>query len=160
MKRTLSPLSIEELFGLPCLSEQEDINRISRAQAKEHEPTVYLFTCADLLPAGQQFALNERGLVGRYAQGIILEETQVERTALVLLTALALSFPFPVDQSQFQALYTLALHETQPEPLNTEHISRAVTDLILVCNEKLACLDLAILQDSSAYQLGRRSSEQ
>lgn len=155
---TIPSLSIGALFGLTQLGEQDDLDRISCVQPKEGEPSLYLFTCADLLPAGQRLALDERGVVGCYSQGILLKKTQVESRAIALLAALALSFPFPVDQSQIHTLY-VALHETQPEVCNPEYITSAIANLILTCNEKLTSLGIAIVQHDTAYQLGRWPSD-
>ncbi len=147
MKKLAHRLSIGEMFGLA----QGDLDRVERVALPSSEGHVlYLFTCEDLLSEGHRLAIDDRcGTIGVYANGTILKETAVETVEICVLTAFALSFPFPVSEPQIQDLsLILWMKEHEREAASSpyeEHVMPSVYNLVAACNQKISTLGLVLV---------------
>jgi hypothetical protein len=156
--------TIGELFGLDRILELNRVERIAISSSEDDGHVLYLFRCEDFLPEGHKLAVDDcRGMVGVYREGTILNETALSTMEIAILTALVLSSPFSVGQSQIQDVYRL--YRTNEQDLETtsvtgdERFMNPVQDLVAACNERLRSLGIAIIPIDAAYQLTAESSE-
>src|SRR5581483_5805250 len=150
-KHAVQNLSIERLFGLAELSEQEDIPRIVRTRSAR---PLYLCTCEELLPDGYRLAIDEsQGMVGLIYEGKEVAERQVFLTPkeLLVVTALILSYPFPVDHAHVQGLSDLSEADHQEAGISSGTTS--LQAVVTTCNIRLHALGIRLSSTETTCQL-------
>jgi hypothetical protein len=150
-KHAVQNLSIARLFGLAELSEQEDIPRIVRTRSAK---PLYLCSCEGLLPDGYRLAIDEsRGMVGLMYEGKEVAERQVFLTPheLLVVTALILSYPFPVDHVHVQGLSDLSEADHQ-ETGGSSHTT-SLQAVMTTCNICLNALGIRLSSTETACWL-------